>query len=68
MNLRVGDIIFYDFDGNGLFQHSAIIVEKNEEGIVVNGHTPDSFHRQYSYTDSDSYTPNINYSYIKIEN
>ena len=65
-SLTVGDIIFYDFDGNGTFQHSTIIVEKNGASILVNAHTSDSFYRDYSYTDSTAYTPNITYSYIKI--
>lgn len=66
--LSVGDIIFYDFDGNGSFQHSTIIVEKNESSILVNAHTSDSYQRYYLYNDSTAYTPNINYSYIKIIN
>jgi hypothetical protein len=67
-NLSVGDIIFYDFNGDGKFQHSTIIVEKSGETILVNAHTPDSYHGLYSYKDSDVYTPNIKYSYIKIVN
>ena len=68
-DLSVGDIIFYDFNGDGKFQHSTIIVEKNAETILVNGHeSSDSYHRPYSYKDSVVYTPNIKYSYIKIEN
>ena len=65
-DLSIGDIIFYDFNGDGKFQHSTIIVEKNGETILVNAHSPDSYHRLYSYEDSAVYTPNVKYSYIKI--
>ena len=67
-DLSVGDIIFYDFNGDGKFQHSTIIVEKDGETVLVNAHTSDSFRRDYTYTDSTAYTPNIKYSYIKIIN
>src|SRR5690606_3521209 len=67
MQLVPGDVIFYDFDGNGVFQHSTFVVEKNEQTLYVNAHTSDSYHRNYLYTDSTAYTPNCKYSFIAIQ-
>lgn len=66
-DLQLGDIIFYDFDGNGLYQHSTIIAVKNSDETLVNAHTSDSYHRDYRYYDSTAYTPNCKYSFISIK-
>ncbi|MGJ9459269.1 amidase domain-containing protein [Oceanobacillus sp. CF4.6] len=62
-----GDIICYDFQGDGRWDHNTIVVAKDAEGMpLVNAHTDNSRHRYWSYEDSTAYTPNINYKFFRI--
>ncbi|MGN1400436.1 MAG: amidase domain-containing protein [Bacillus sp. (in: firmicutes)] len=66
--LEIGDIICYDFEGDGRFNHNTIITAKDYYGNpLVNAHTTDSRHRYWSYEDSSAYTPNIRYRFYAIE-
>lgn len=66
--LSPGDVICYDFQGNGRFDHNTIVVKKNSEGMpLVNAHTSNSRHRYWDYVDSTAYTPNIRYKFFHIE-
>ncbi|MGO4887607.1 amidase domain-containing protein [Anaerobacillus sp. MEB173] len=65
--LEPGDIICYDFDGNGRWQHTTIVVAKDANNEpLVNAHTSNSRMRYWSYEDSTAYTPNIQYKFFKI--
>lgn len=65
--LTIGDIICYDFEGNGRWDHSTIIVAKDFFGNpLVNAHTVNSRMRYWDYTDSTAYTKNIKYSFYHI--
>ncbi|KYD26265.1 amidase domain-containing protein [Geobacillus sp. FSL W8-0032] len=65
--LMAGDVICYDFQGDGRFDHSAIVVAKDQEGMpLVNAHTTNSRMRYWSYEDSSAYTPNIRYKFFHI--
>ena len=65
--LTIGDIICYDFEGDGRWNHSTIIVAKDFFGSpLVNAHTVNSRLRYWDYTDSTAYTPNIRYSFYHI--
>ncbi|MGE8037578.1 amidase domain-containing protein [Lysinibacillus sp. NPDC093692] len=65
--LELGDIIFYDFQGDGRVDHS-VIVTSIQNGIpYVNAHTSDSINRSYFYEDSTAYTPSMTYYYIHID-
>lgn len=65
--LELGDVICYDFDGNGHWQHNTIVTDKDANGMpLVNAHTTDSYHRYWEYTDSTAYTPNIKYNFFHI--
>jgi hypothetical protein len=62
-----GDVICYDFQGDGRFDHSTIVVAKDREGMpLVNAHTTNSRLRYWSYEDSSAYTPNIQYKFFHI--
>lgn len=62
-----GDVICYDFDGDGRWQHNTIVVAKDEMGMpLVNAHTHNSRMRYWDYTDSTAYTPNIKYKFFRI--
>ncbi|CAH0344178.1 amidase domain-containing protein [Bacillus sp. CECT 9360] len=65
--LQVGDIICYDFQGNGRFDHNTIVTEKDRNGMpLVNAHTTNSRRRYWAYEDSTAYTPNIKYKFYII--
>lgn len=64
--LQLGDVIFYDFTGNGRIDHSTIVTRISDGVPYVNAHTSNSSNREYSYKDSTAYTPNMQYYYYHI--
>ncbi|MUK88805.1 hypothetical protein GMD78_10410 [Ornithinibacillus sp. L9] len=65
--LSPGDIICYDFEGDGRWDHNTIVVSKDNHRMpLVNAHTDNSRHRYWSYEDSTAYTPNIKYKFFRI--
>lgn len=65
--LSVGDVICYDFDGNGHWQHNTIVVAKDEQGMpLVNAHTSNVRHRYWDYRDSYAWTSQIQYKFFHI--
>ena len=65
--LSPGDVICYDFQGDGRFDHTTIVVAKDKQGMpLVNAHTSNSRMRYWSYEDSTAYTPNIQYKFFHI--
>ncbi|PLT33620.1 amidase domain-containing protein [Bacillus sp. V5-8f] len=67
MELQLGDIICYDFQGNGRYDHNTIVTAKDWSGMpLVNAHTTNSRRRYWAYEDSTAYTPNIEYKYFII--
>ncbi|WP_126425402.1 amidase domain-containing protein [Brevibacillus marinus] len=65
--LAIGDVICYDFDGDGRWQHNTIVVAKDGQNMpLVNAHTTNSRHRYWEYRDSTAYTPNIRYGFFRI--
>ncbi|MDY0406338.1 amidase domain-containing protein [Virgibacillus sp. 179-BFC.A HS] len=62
-----GDVICYDFEGDGRYNHNTIVVAKDAYGMpLVNAHTNNSRHRYWSYEDSAAWTPEINYKFFRI--
>ncbi|WP_394233309.1 amidase domain-containing protein [Niallia oryzisoli] len=65
--LLLGDVICYDFEGDGRFNHTTIVTGRDAEGMpLVNAHTFNSRMRYWAYEDSTAYTPNINYKFLTI--
>ncbi|MED3643165.1 amidase domain-containing protein [Caldifermentibacillus hisashii] len=65
--LQLGDIICYDFEGDGRFNHTTIVTAKDAYGMpLVNAHTTNSRMRYWSYEDSSAYTDNIQYKFFTI--
>lgn len=65
--LYPGDVICYDFQGNGHWDHNTIVVTKDANGMpLVNAHTDNSRHRYWSYEDSTAWTPQIQYKFFQI--
>lgn len=62
-----GDVICYDFEGDGRWDHNTIVVAKDSYGMpLVNAHTDNSRNRYWSYEDSTAWTPNIKYKFFQI--
>jgi hypothetical protein len=65
--LILGDVICYDFEGDGRFNHNTIVTGKDAYGLpLVNAHTYNSRQRYWAYEDSSAYTPNIKYKFFSI--
>ncbi|QQK81880.1 amidase domain-containing protein [Salicibibacter cibi] len=66
-DLQPGDIICYDFDGDGRWEHNTIVVMKdgNHEPLV-NAQTENSRNRYWNYEDSTAWTPNIAYKFFQM--
>ncbi|WP_042224473.1 amidase domain-containing protein [Oceanobacillus manasiensis] len=65
--LAPGDVICYDFQGDGRWDHNTIVVTKDAAGMpLVNAHTSNSRNRYWSYEDSTAWTPNIQYKFFRI--
>ncbi|MFC0470552.1 amidase domain-containing protein [Halalkalibacter kiskunsagensis] len=66
-DLEPGDVICYDFDGDGTWQHTTIVVAKDANNEpLVNAQTANSRMRYWKYEDSTAYTPNIKYKFFHI--
>ncbi|MGM0846284.1 MAG: amidase domain-containing protein [Bacillota bacterium] len=66
--LKLGDVICYDFEGDGRYNHNTIVTSKDVLGMpLVNAHTTNSRLRYWSYEDSTAYTSNIQYKFFTIE-
>lgn len=65
--LKLGDVICYDFEGDGRFNHTTIVTAKDADGMpLVNAHSANSRLRYWAYEDSTAYTPNIKYKFLHI--
>lgn len=65
--LLLGDVICYDFQGDGRFDHTTIVTGKDANGMpLVNANTYNSRMRYWAYEDSTAYTPNIKYKFFSI--
>jgi len=65
--LMLGDVIQYDWDGNGHYQHSTIVTAFDAGGMpLVNAHTVSSRHRYWDYRDSYAWTDRTAYRFFHI--
>ncbi|WP_199622370.1 amidase domain-containing protein [Paenibacillus alkalitolerans] len=66
--LKVGDVIIYDFDGDGKFQHSTIVTGADGTGMpLVNARTSNSKARYWDYQDSYAWTERTQYRFFRIQ-
>lgn len=66
-DLEPGDVICYDFEGDGRWDHNTIVVAKDANDMpLVNAHTNNSRHRYWTYEDSAAWTPQIRYKFFRI--
>jgi hypothetical protein len=67
LELKLGDVLCLDFQGDGRFDHNTIVTAKDAYGMpLVNAHTYNSRMRYWAYEDSSAYTPNIKYKFFTI--
>ncbi|MFC0215576.1 amidase domain-containing protein [Paenibacillus chartarius] len=65
--LRPGDVICYDWDGDGRFQHNTIITGMDYSGQpLVNAHTYNARGRFWAYHDSPAYSDRTAYLFLRI--
>ncbi|MFD2115378.1 amidase domain-containing protein [Paenibacillus yanchengensis] len=65
--LMLGDVITYDWSGDGRFQHSTIVTAFDAFGQpLVNANTVASRHRYWDYSDSYAWTRNTKYRFFHI--
>ncbi|MFC3750383.1 amidase domain-containing protein [Paenibacillus sp. GCM10012306] len=65
--LQPGDVIFYDWDGNGRYQHSTFVTALDAGGMpLVNARTVSSRHRYWDYRDSYAWTDKTAYRFFHI--
>ncbi|WP_442603014.1 amidase domain-containing protein [Paenibacillus sp. KN14-4R] len=66
--LDIGDMISYDWEGDGKYTHSTVVVAKDDYGMpLVNAHTNNSRHRFWAYRDSYAWTANTRYALVHID-
>ncbi|MCI1859422.1 MAG: amidase domain-containing protein [Sporolactobacillus sp.] len=64
-----GDVICYDFEGDGHWNHNTMVTAIDPSGQpLVNAHTYDARARHWAYTDSPAWTPSIQYKFFHIKN
>lgn len=66
-DLRLGDIICYDWEGDGRWNHNTIVTSFNEDGEpLVHAQTFPSAYRLWRYLDSPAWTKNTRYTFFHI--
>ncbi|MBD7944064.1 MULTISPECIES: amidase domain-containing protein [Psychrobacillus] len=65
--LILGDLIFYDFEGDGRWDHSTIVTRIQDGVPYVNAHTNNSRNRYWDYHDSYAYTSNTKYIFFHVK-
>jgi hypothetical protein len=67
-DLELGDLITYDWDGDDIWQHHAIVVGVDPAGEpLVAAHTVASWGRPWPYTDSQAYGARTKYLFWHIK-
>ncbi|WEG12158.1 amidase domain-containing protein [Pullulanibacillus sp. KACC 23026] len=62
-----GDVICYDWEGDGKWNHNTIVTGQDRDGMpLVNAHTYNSRNRYWAYEDSPAYTENTQYKFFHI--
>ncbi|AYC28741.1 amidase domain-containing protein [Paenisporosarcina cavernae] len=64
--LELGDVICYDFAGDGRFDHSTIITGFRDGEPLVNAHTASSYHRDWRYKTSPAFEDATTYKFFHI--
>jgi len=66
--LELGDVILYDWSGDGRYQHSTIVTAFDADRMpLVNANTVASRHRYWDYRDSYAWTEATRYRLVHLE-
>ncbi|MRG27436.1 amidase domain-containing protein [Laceyella tengchongensis] len=66
--LQLGDVICYDWEGDGRWNHNTIITAFAEDGSpLVNARTISRQHFPWDYKASHAWTPKTRYAFLHIE-
>ncbi|RED63110.1 amidase domain-containing protein [Cohnella lupini] len=66
-SLKLGDVICYDWEGNGRVGHNTIVTAFTPDGMpLVNANTVSSRHRYWDYKDSYAWTEKTKYHFYRI--
>lgn len=65
-DLELGDVICYDFEGDGRFDHTTIVTGFNGNEPLVNAHTNNSKDRDWSYNTSYAFQKETKYIFFHI--
>lgn len=66
-DLELGDVISYDFEGDGTFDHNAIVVGFDLDGEpLVAAHTAPAWGRPWAYRDSPAFSERTRYLFWHI--
>jgi cell wall-associated NlpC family hydrolase len=67
LELAPGDMIGYDWDGDGRYQHSTIVTALDASGApLVNAHTYNARGRYWSYHDSPAWSERTTYIFLRV--
>jgi cell wall-associated NlpC family hydrolase len=65
--LQWGDLICYDWEGDGRWNHFTVVTYVGEQGqVLVHANSINSRYRDWSYQDSPAYTVNTRYTFFHI--
>lgn len=65
--LEPGDVILYDWNGDGRYQHSVVVTAMDGGGMpLVNANTTNSKHRYWDYRDSYAWSERTKYRFFHI--
>ncbi|WP_169729993.1 amidase domain-containing protein [Thermicanus aegyptius] len=65
--LEVGDVICYDFDGDGRWQHNALVVDFNMKGEpLINTHSYNRTHAHWALKDSPAHSVETKYLFFHL--
>ncbi len=66
--LSLGDVITYDWSGDGRFQHTTVVTAFDADGMpLVNANTVPSRHRYWDYKDSYAWTDRTRYRFYHLQ-
>jgi hypothetical protein len=67
-DLQFGDVIAYDWNGDGAIQHNTLVVGFDPDGEpLVAAHTVAAWGRPWPYRDSPAYTPATKYLFLHMK-
>lgn len=65
--LEIGDVICYDWEGDGKWNHNTVVTLIDAVGIpFVTAHSANSHHRYWGYQDSPAFTAKTRYAFFHI--